>query len=172
MVEVTDYDLDTIAALLNTVEPPLAGPDRVSVRGLKEIARAWMGDMQEYCNVSHSLSSLDPAQTGFMRALRAFRLDNPWLRRNFGPDDVFDYLEPIDGRTLFRAYRRGPDGREIFALCHMEGKPTAEFGPLSLLPDGVAADGWQLLLRTPGIGDDTGGTIVLRDSMGLLFTRG
>jgi hypothetical protein len=27
LVEVTDYDLDVIARLLNEVEPPLAGPE-------------------------------------------------------------------------------------------------------------------------------------------------
>jgi hypothetical protein len=173
LVEVTEYDLDTIATLLNAVEPPLAGPTRFTVAGLKEIARAWMDDMHDYCNVAHSLLHLDPAQTGFMRNLRDFRHTNAWLRNNFTEKDHFRYVEPIDGRTLFAAHRTGPEGQEIFALCHMEGGETAEIEPLDLLPDGVSRDGWYLLLRTPGIGSDyAGGTIRLKDSMGLVFTRG
>jgi hypothetical protein len=170
LVDVTDYDLETIAALLNAVEPPLAGPGRYCVATLKSIARAWMDDMNEYCNITHSLSLLDPAQTRFMRELRDFRSANPWLRRNLGPKDSFRYLEPVDGRTVFVAHRHAPDGREILAICHMEGRPTGEIEPLGLLPDSGRADGWTLVLRSPGIGSDyTGGPITLRDSMGLVF---
>ncbi len=173
LVEVTDYDLETIATLLNAVEPPLVGPERFTVNGLKEIARAWMDDMHEYCNVSHAQSSLDPAQTGFMRRLREFRQARPWLRQNFGQADSFRYIEPIDGRTVFAAHRRGPDGSAVFAVSHMEGIATDEMDPLELLPGNLGRDGWRLALRTPGIGGDyTGGPIVLRDSFGLVYTRG
>lgn len=173
LVDVTEYDLDHIALLLNAVEPPLTGPGTFSVPVLKQIARAWMDDMHEYCNVSHSLSSLDRVQTGFMRGLREFRQANPWLRENFGDGDSFGYVEPIDGRTLFAAHRRGPAGIEVFALAHMEGAATEETDPLDHLPDGVTRDGWTALLRTPGIGPDyAGGTVTLRDSYGLVMTRG
>ncbi|EPX85035.1 glucosylglycerol hydrolase [Salipiger mucosus] len=173
LVEVTDYDLNTIAALLNAVEPPLAGPRPVTVGTLKQIARAWMDDMHEYCNVSHSVSKLDPAQTSGMLALREFRHENQWLRGNFRDEDSFRYLEPIEGRTVFAAHRHGPDGREVFALCHMEGGPTDEIEPLSLLPEGVSHDGWHLAIRTPGIGEEYGGgQITLKDSMALVFQRG
>ena len=170
LVEVTEYDLETIARLLNAVEPPLAGPERYSVDTLKQIARAWMDDMNEYCNVTHWTSLLDPVQTGFMRALRDFRAANTWLRRNLGPQDSFRYLEPIDGRTVFVAHRHAPDGRQVMAICHMEGRPTQELAPLDLLPDGRGSADWRLVLRSPGIGTDyTGGPIVLKDSMGLVF---
>ena len=172
LVDVTEYDLGTIATLLNAVEPPLAGPPSYSVDALKSIARAWMDDMHDYCNVAHSLSSLDPHQTGFMRRLRDFRAANPWLRRNFDASDSFRYLEPIDGRTVFVAQRRGPEGRRISAICHMEGGPTDEIDPLDLLPAAERAGPWRLALRSPGIGPDyTGGPLRLKDSMGLLFVR-
>ncbi|WP_232829287.1 glucosylglycerol hydrolase [Tropicimonas sp. IMCC34043] len=173
LVEVTEYDLETIATLLNAVEPPLAGPSPVTVEALKQIARAWMDDMHEYCNVSHSLSKLDPQQIGAMRKLREFRLANPWLRQNFGPEDHFRYAEPIDGRTLFVAHRKGPEGQEIFSLCHMEGLPTEDIDPFDLAPEGMSRDGWHLTMRSPNIGGEyTGGPITLKDSMGLVFTRG
>jgi len=173
IVEVTDYHLDTIATLLDAVEPPLVGPERFTIDGLKEIARAWMDDMHEYCNVSHAQSSLDPVQTGFMCRLRDFRQARPWLRGNFTGSDSFRYIEPIDGRTVFAAHRQGPDGAAVFAVSHMEGIATDEVDPLELLPDGVDREGWRLALRSPGIGDDySGGPIVLRDSFGLVYTRG
>ena len=172
LVDVTEYDLDTIAALLNAVEPALAGPRPFSADSLKAIARAWMDDMHDYCNVAHAAGALDPTQTGFMRGLRDLRADNAWLRSNFGPDDDFRYLEPVEGRTVFASYRKGPKGQEIFALSHLEGLPTTELDPLSLLPKSVTFEKWQLKLRSPGIGEDyLGGPITLKDSMALVYTR-
>lgn len=173
LVEVTEYDLDTIATLLNAVDPQLAGPTPFDAGKLKQIARAWMDDMHQYCNVSHAAGFVDPVQASFSRGLRDLRAANPWLRNNCGPEDDFRYLEPIDGRTVFAAYRKGPQGQEVFALCHLEGKPTEETDPLDCLPDGIARDGWQVALRGPSIGSDyLGGPITLKDSMTLVFTRG
>ena len=172
LVEVTAYDLDEIARLLNAVEPPLAGPSGYDVPALKRIARAWMDDMHEYCNVANSLSHLDPAQTGFMRRLRTFRQANAWLRHNFGPNDRFDYVSPIAGRTIFTSLRHAPDGRQVYAVCHMEGTPMEAVDPLDLLP-GLGRDGWSVGLRTPGIAKSyAGGPVALHDSTGLLFERG
>ena len=130
-----------------------------------------MDDMHGYCNVYNSLSHLDPVQTGFMRSLREFRQANPWLRKNFNSNDSFQYLEPIDGRTVFAALRHAPDGRKYFALCHMEGGDTEEIDPLAFVPAQESkAQSWKLLLRSPGIGADyDGGPLVLKDSNALLF---
>ena len=172
LVEVTDYDLDEIASLLNAVQPDLAGPQPFSPPNLKEIARAWMDDMHEYCNVAHYLSSLDGEQVGFSRALREFRRERPWLRGNLAAADHFDYLRPIAGRTVFTSLRHGPDGEQVFTITHMEGGETAEFDPLDLPIEGLAGDGWQVALRTPSIGSDyLGGSLTLHDSMGVVFTR-
>ncbi|TDL83704.1 hypothetical protein E2L08_03430 [Palleronia sediminis] len=171
LVEVTDYDVDHIAKLLNGVEPPLAGPGHFTVRDLKEIARAWMDDMHEYCNVFNTVSMLNPAQTGFMLKLRNFRRDNMWLRGNLGPEDHFDYLQPVDGKTIFTSYRKGP-GKEVFTITHMEGGPSDEFDPLRLPIPGLKGAGWRCVLRTPTIGEDyLSGPIVLHDSMGVVFER-
>ncbi|SPJ25919.1 glucosylglycerol hydrolase [Palleronia abyssalis] len=171
LVEVTEYDLDHIAKLLNGVEPPLAGPGRFTVRDLKIIARAWMDDMHDYCNVANSTSALNPVQTRFMLDLRNYRRANPWLRGNLGPEDYFDYMQPVDGRTVFTSYRKGPD-KEVFTITHMEGGATSDFDPLRLPIPGLKGTGWRCVLRTPGIGEDyISGPIVLRDSMGLVFER-
>ncbi|OSP55945.1 glucosylglycerol hydrolase [Pseudoruegeria sp. SK021] len=172
LVEVTEYDLNEIVRLLNQAEPDLAGPAVFTVENLKEIARAWMCDMHDYCNVAWSLSSLDPKRTAYALALRNFRRARPWLSENYGPKDHFDYLRPIDGRTVFASLRHGPDGEQVFSVLHMEGKATEEFDPFALDIPGLAGPGWSLALQTPEIGEDyTGGPIVLRDSMGLVYTR-
>ncbi|MXQ09411.1 hypothetical protein GQ651_16310 [Alphaproteobacteria bacterium GH1-50] len=172
LVEVTEYDLDEIARLLNQVEPPLAGPGTFSVRVLKEIARAWMDDMHDYCNVAHAVSALDPAQTDFMLRLRNFRRQNGWLRNNYGERDHFDYMQPIAGRTVFTSLRHGPDGQQVYTITHMEGGETSDFDPLRLKIPGLEGAGWTCTLRTPNIGPDyISGPIVLKDSMGLVFTR-
>ncbi len=172
LVEVTEYDLKEIATLLNAVEPKLAGPEVFSPVALKQIARAWMDDMHEYCNVSNSIAKLEEHQTEFMLALRNFRRANPWLRRNYTPRDHFDYLQPVAGRTVFASLRHGPDQAQVFTITHMEGGETADFDPLTLPIEGLQGMGWTLALRTPNIGAEyNGGPITLRDSMGLVFTR-
>ncbi|WP_099826426.1 glucosylglycerol hydrolase [Oceaniglobus indicus] len=172
LVDVTEYDLNEIARLLNRAEPELAGPHPYTVEKLKTCARAWMDDMHEYCNVAGHFSQLAPAQTSFCLDLRNFRRDRPWLRDAFRKGDHFDYMTPIDGRTLFRSLRTGPDGEQIFALLHMEGKPTNEMDPLAFEIPGFDGEGWALALKTPGIDPGyEGGPITLQDSQGLIFTR-
>ncbi|MFW5881259.1 MAG: glucosylglycerol hydrolase, partial [Roseicyclus sp.] len=171
LVEVTEYDLEEIARLLNASEPPLAGPV-FTVATLKEIARAWMDDMHDYCNVANSHNALDAHQAEFCLDLRRFRRERPWLRDNHGPRDRFDYLEPIGGRTVFRALRHGPGGEQVCVIAHMEGKPTDEIDPLETGLPGTEGGGWRVALRTPSIGPDfVGGPLTLRDSMALVYVR-
>jgi hypothetical protein len=172
LVEVTDYDLDVMAKLLNEVEPPLAGPTPFTVPVLKQIARAWMDDMHDYCNVSRYHDDLSPAQLRFNLDLRNFRRARPWLRDNLGPCDRFDYRQPVDGTVLFTALRHGPDDEQVYMVAHMEGGPVEEIDPLTLPVEGIAGGGWQVALRTPPIGGDyLGGPLTLHDSTGVLFTR-
>jgi len=172
LVEVTEYDLVEIAKLLNMAEPELVGPPHYDVVVLKQIARAWMDDMHEYCNVSHAFSTLDPAQTDFMLALRRFRRNNPWLRQNLLGQDHFDYVRPINGRTLFTALRHAPDGSQVYSVLHMEGGETEPFDPLCLPIEGLAGFGWDLVLRTPAVDPQyNGGPLCMEDSMGLLYVR-
>ncbi|RED14081.1 glucosylglycerol hydrolase [Pontivivens insulae] len=172
LVEVTDYDLNVIASLLNEVDPVLDGPRPVTVGVLKEIARAWMDDMHEYCNVARHHTQLSPAQTRFNHQLREFRRARPWLRDNLGPRDRFDYRRPVDGTVLFTSLRHGPDGEQVFMVAHMEGGPTPDFDPLRLPIEGLEGFGWHVALRTPPIGSEfVGGPLSLHDSMALVYTR-
>jgi len=172
LVEVTDYDLDVIAKLLGEVEPPLAGPAPVTVPALKAVARAWMDDMHDYCNVAHYHAALSPSQLAYNLALREFRRVRPWLRGNLGPQDRFDYRQPVAGTVLFTCLRHGPDGEQVLTVAHMEGGPIADLDPLSLPVDGIGGNGWTVALCTPPIGTDyRGGPLTLHDSTGVLFTR-
>jgi hypothetical protein len=172
LVEVTEYDLTVIAKLLNAVDPPLDGPRPFDPATLKWIAAAWMDDMHHYCNVSHYLHSLGDAHTAYMLALRRFRMARPWLMQNLGPADHFDYLRPTLGAVVFRSLRHGPDGEQVFAIAHLEGKPQSAIDPTMMSIPGLEGDGWQVALRSPQIGSDyLGGPINLRDGMAVLFTR-
>ncbi|SOH94011.1 Hypothetical glycoside hydrolase 5 [Monaibacterium marinum] len=172
LVEVTDYDLNVIAKLLAEVDPMLDGPRPLTVQVLKEIARAWMDDMHEYCNVARHHSLLSETQTEFNHQLRDFRRARPWLRDNLGDRDRFDYQRPVNGTVLFSSLRHGPDGEQVFMVAHMEGGPTEEFDPLRMPIQGLEGFGWQVALRTTPIGDDfIGGPLSLHDSMGLVYTR-
>jgi len=171
LVEVTDYDLPVIARLMNAVEPPLDGPASYDVAVLKRLARAWMDDMHDHCNVSNALDRLGDAHTDFMLRLRRFRAARPWLARNLRPDDHFDYRRPVRGTVLFRSLRHGPDGEAVFLLAHLEGKPAEEVDPLALDVPGLAGGGWHVALRTPPIGSDyLGGPLTLKDGMAVVFT--
>ncbi len=172
LVEATDYDLDVMSTLLNAVDPPLDGPAPYDARALKQVARAWMDDMHDYCNVANYTDRLGDAHTSYMLGLREFRAARPWLRDNHGPNDVFDYHTPTDGTVAFRCLRHGPDGEQVFMIAHLEGKPLMEIDPLALPITGLEGDGWHVALRTPSIGSDyLGGPLTLHDSMAVLYTR-
>ncbi len=172
LVEVTDDDLEAISRLINDVEPPLAGPSPMDPAGLKRIARAWMDDMHDYSNVSGWASRLQPSQTTYNLAVRTFRHDRPWLRGDLGPQDVFEYLRPVNGHAVFAALRQAPDGGEqVLFVGNMEGGDI-DLTPTELDLPGLTPDGWHLMLRTPNIGSDyLGGPITLNDSSGVVFTR-
>ena len=170
LVEVTEYDLDEIARLLDVAEPAIAGPTPYSPKRLKVTARAWMDDMHEYCNVAHAHSALVPENVTFSHHLRDFRRARPWLRHNLREDDWFDHLKPIDGRTVFACLRHGPES-DVFSIAHMEGAPTPALDPLALPIPGLEGE-WTLLLKTPGVAAGyEGGEIVLHDSHALIYER-
>ncbi len=172
LVEATDYDLDVMATLLNAVDPPLDGPAPYDAATLKQVARAWMDDMHDYCNVANYVDRLGEAHTDYMLGLREFRAARPWLRDNHGPGDVFDYHMPTRGTVAFRCLRHGPDGEQVFMIAHLEGKPLFEIDPTALPIPGLEGGGWHVALRTPPIGGEyLGGPITLHDSMAVLYTR-
>jgi hypothetical protein len=168
-VKLTHYDLDKMVTVLQSLG--LEGP-KLSVHVLKEIARAWMDDVHDYCNISHHLQHVDGIQTGFQRKTRAFRFARTWLREDFGDKDTLSYRHPSDGTILFYGLRHSPDGREqVLFIANMEGAPC-EVKPLSLDLPHLADGDWQLALSTPKLKTvKAQQPFILKDSEGVVFVR-
>jgi hypothetical protein len=170
-VEATDYELEAIAKVLNAIDPPLSGPDTLDVPTLKQIGRAWMDDLFEYCNVSYYKASLSEGQALYNYHLRQFRRARPWLRRNLGEGDHFDFREPVAGSVVFRGLRTGPDGEQLLFCAHMEGGPTT-VTPTEMALPGLVRDGWTQVFGTPGFDVlDPDAEIPLEDGQGFILTR-
>lgn len=169
-VQITNYDLPVVARLLQAVEPALPGP-AFTEASLKQIARAWMDDVHDYCNVSRYANQVDAAQAAFNLAVREFRRQRPFLRQNLTPDDTFDYRHPGDGAALFYGLRHAPDGEQILFVANMEGAPVT-LTPTALPIPNLAPDGWQVALQTPGLRVKTAAApLTLHDSQGVVFTK-
>jgi len=171
-VVVTDDDLEAIVRLLRAVDPPLVGAEALSIAHLKRIARAWMDDMHDYCNVSYYRDDLNPAQTRFTLALREFRRERPWLCANLGEGEAFECRWPCAGTVLFYGLRRAPDGCEqVLFVANMEGRPVT-LDPPDLPIKGVDRRDWRVAIATPRLAlADAKGPVTLHDSEGLLLTR-
>ena len=171
VVKITDYDMPAMVELLRYVEPPLDGP-LPSIKTLKQIARAWMDDVYEICNVSHYTETIDPERSAFNFAVREFRRTRPWLQENLRNDETFDRLRPTDGSVIFFGLRRSPtDDEEILFVANMEGAPCT-VTPVKLPVPDLLRDGWEIALKTPGLDVATAEKpVTLRDSEAVVFTH-
>ncbi len=172
-VKMTHYDLAAMVDVLQIVEPPLAGPS-LSVPVLKQIAKAWMDDVHDYCNVAHWEEELVAERVHFNVATRQFRRERPWLRQNLRPADgeFLDYVHPTDGNVVFFGLRRAPDGsEEILAVMNMEGAPRT-LVPTELHIPNLPQTGWEIALVTPGVTVEAANQpVTLRNSDGVVFVR-
>lgn len=163
-VQATDYDLGVMARILNT---QLEVTDFTAAK-LKAIARAWMNDVHEFCNVRHYWQDVQPQQADFNLQVRRFRQMRPWLMENLREDEYFTYRHPTDGAALFYGVRRAPDsGETLLFIANMEGRPVT-LNPLDLpMPD---ATGWRVALHTPNLSiTSIEQPITLKDSEGVVF---
>jgi len=168
-MQMTDYDLGAMATLLNTLQPPLLDTPFSAPR-LKAIARAWMDDVHDYCNVARWLHQLDPARTQFNRDVRAFRRARPWLMQNLRPEEQFDYLHPTDGAVLFYGRRIAPDASEqVLFVANMEGA-SRSLTPTQLPISNLPQTGWRPALVSPGVqADRADQPLTLHNSQGIVF---
>ncbi|MGD1992831.1 MAG: glucosylglycerol hydrolase [Anaerolineae bacterium] len=171
VVQITDYDLEAMVKLLRSASPPLMGPEP-SVAALKRIARAWMDDVHDLCNVSRYTETVSAERARFNLQVRTFRRQRPWLMADLRPGEHFDHLRPVDGTVLFYGLRRAPDDREqVLFMANMEGEPRT-LTPVDLAIPNLPSDGWQAALVTPGLEVETAeASLTLADSQGLVFTR-
>jgi len=170
-VKTTDYSLDAMVRLMTNLYPPLAGP-RLSIAMLKQIARAFMDDVHDFCNVRWYWHSQNPILAQYKRDVRNFRRQRPWLMNNLRVDEGFDYVHPAEGSVLFYGWRYAPNKSEQIAfIANMEGAPRRI--PIMDLPiANIGATGWVVALATPGLDVSNISEIhALEDSQGVVFTR-
>jgi hypothetical protein len=168
-VKLTHYDLEKMVLVLQNLG--LEGPV-LSTEVLKQVARAWMDDVHDYCNVSHHLHNVDGTQTTLQRKTREFRFARAWLREDFSNKDTLSYRHPSDGTILFYGLRHSPDGHEqVLFIANMEGAPC-EVAPLNLDLPHLADGDWQLALSTPKLkAVKAQQPLLLKDSEGVVFVR-
>ncbi|MFW5693821.1 MAG: glucosylglycerol hydrolase [Alkalispirochaeta sp.] len=198
-VSATRYDADALAALLNAVHPALEGPPQFTGSLLRTIAREWMDDVHEFCNLDHYRRRVDttPSIAGgarFGRQVRAFRNRERWLAGNLHGTDHVAYQHPPEGSVLLYGYRSCPetvhtaDGklplstvapdaqyREVVLLAHLEGAPRSIVPAAEIkLRFGMDHEGWHRILATPSLQDagrNLSDEITLRNSTAILYGR-
>jgi hypothetical protein len=170
-VDVTDYDLNTMATVLSTLSPPL-GDGEPTAADLDRFALAWMRDLEAYCNLRHWVDDQGPERTAFDRRVRAVRHDRPWLRQDLSDDDVFDYHHPTEGTVLYYGRRNAPDGsEELLFVANMEGRSETVV-PSELFGDAESGEDWAVALSTDGLADArVDDPVTLDDSDVVVFSR-
>lgn len=172
-VDITGYDLEAITPLIQAL-PSSAAKGLNSTATLKAMARDWMDDVHDYCNVSHWQDDLDAGHSRYFSQLREFRRARPGLRNNLNLEqgDYFDYLHPSEGAVIFVGFRQVPDSNEqLLFIANMAGAPR-EVTPHSLPIPGLPKTGWQVALSSPGLTQvDFSGPLYISDSEGVAFSR-
>jgi hypothetical protein len=139
VVDATDYDLETMAAMLAAMDTPLEEPDPDALRAF---GLAWMRDVHDFATVTHWTDAQDPDRTAFDLAVREFRHERPWLRDDLSDGETFTYQHPTEGTVLYYGHRVAPDGdEELLFVANMEGVPV-EVTPTDLVD--VSTDGWSV----------------------------
>ncbi|MFC7071005.1 glucosylglycerol hydrolase [Halobaculum lipolyticum] len=163
-VEPTDYDPETMCAMLEPLDPPLD----LTPANLDAFADAWMRDVADFANLGHWRDAQDPERTGFARRVREFRQARPWLRESMrlpdAPDDEgpvtadadeatdrFGYRNPANGSVVYYGLRESPDGDErVLFVGNMEGAPTA-VTPAALVDADLDPAAFEAALVAPGV---------------------
>ncbi len=173
-IDATDYDLDTMAAMLSALDAPFG--DDVDAADLEAFAYAWMQDVHDFANLEHWADAQDDERTAFDLAVREFRFEHPWLRADMSDEtDYFDYEYPTDGTVLYYDFRESPDGDEqILFVANMEGVPV-EVSPESLDVPDLPTDSWSVAIASPGVELDDVGDVesvyTLTNSQAIVWTR-
>ncbi|MFP4362702.1 MAG: glucosylglycerol hydrolase [Spirochaetia bacterium] len=171
-VPLTEYDTQEMAKILRNHEPKHEGPKDLSPELLKRIARAWMDDVYDFCNIQWWTPQLNPEHTRLLHRIREFRHERPWLIGNLTQKDSFSYLEPAPAAVVYFGTRLSPDRKEEVLFCaNMEGAPV-EVTPGNLPIKGLSESGWKLAIST--LDTDIEGfhkPVTLSDSQGFIFTR-
>lgn len=171
LVIATGYDMDKIVNMINGYDHAPDGNLWTEQR-LQEFARAWMSDLNCYCNVDHHAQYINGNKAAFNLNVRKFRLQNPWLIRNFSGRDQLKYVEPVNGTVIYYGFREDPlSGKKIVFVANMEGQPK-QIVPLELGLPVEEPEKWRVACSTPNITrKEISEPIRLSISQGLLFEK-
>jgi hypothetical protein len=175
-VTTTEYAPDHVAAVLRAVSPPLPCAHDLTGATLQSIAREWMDDVHEFCNLDHyrETANTKPGiaeRLDFAQRVRAFRSRERWLAGNMQGPDTLEVMTPVSGAVVMASYRErpeiveSPDGQEAYLhhsphtrcravvmIAHLEGAPIAR-SAADLLPttqrEALSAGEWRCELMTP-----------------------
>ncbi|MCB9137931.1 MAG: hypothetical protein H6642_06255 [Caldilineaceae bacterium] len=170
VVRATQGDLTNVVEMLNAVKPSLTGLG-ITEPSLRMLARAWMDDLFDYCNVWRYADQADPQQSDFALAIRNFRRERSWLSYNFGAQDRLDYLRPADGSVIVYGLRHAPDGGEqVLTVVNLEGPPRTLIP--AELPLDLPRGGWEIGPASPGTQvADIEQSLGLSNGAGVVFVR-
>lgn len=167
LVKLTDYQLDKIITGLQWFKDQFFVPD--TVPQLRAIAKAYMEDAYEFCNVAHHIENANTDRIEFNYKLRAFRAAHPKLASNLQPSDIFQYWHSPEGAVIYWGLRT-LSNQQILFIANMEGA-TARV-PLSVFEAHLTNwKAFKQLLRTPKASIDRLDNIVLKDSEGVIWAR-
>lgn len=172
LVKATNYSIDDIINMLNSSATVKLDGDW-TLEKLASFTSAWMRDMSDYCTVDHHAGYVSDKKAEFNLKVRQFRMENPWLIKNFKSTDSLSYIEPVNGSVIYHGYRRDPvSGCEVAIVLNMEGQPkqvvVSELG----LPV-TEPESWKVALSTPNISKkNINEPVRLSVSQGLIFTKG
>lgn len=155
---------ERVAALLPEGLGRPAGVD-----GLKRMARAFMLDAAQWCNVERHAPQVAEAPVAFGAAVRAARRARPWLMHALR-DGEHCRVSRAAGATRVDALRLAPDGREaLWLIANLEGETltSRRDAPVPV----AGATGWVPLLASPGA-ELTPDGVCLADGEGLLLRVG
>ncbi|KTG11217.1 hypothetical protein AUR64_04625 [Haloprofundus marisrubri] len=166
-VEATDYDLDTMATMLQALDTPFS---ELSADDLEAFGYAWMRDVHDFANLAAHADEQDPERTAFDLEVREFRQRRPWLRADLAEGDFFDYRHPTNGTVLYYGFRESPDGDEqLLFAANMEGVPIEVFPGSLDVPDLPTGD-WEVELQSLDA-EETPGGIRLSNGDAVVWSR-
>lgn len=141
-------------------------PIPTSADDLKAIARAYMADVHEFCNIQHHIDALDSSINDFNYEIRSFRQQQQWLRQDLKDNDFFDFLPVTDAAVIYYGQRSDGD-KTLYFVGNMEGiENEVNVYDLFGLDPTISLN---IVLKTPFLNDVNFKSLKLKGCEGVVF---
>jgi len=165
LVKLTDYDSVKMVKGFQLFENEFPLP--TSADDLRKIAKAYMEDAYDFCNINHHINNASESMINFNQEVRNFRFQHSDLFYNLETTGIFKYWHSPNGAVIYYGQRR-LGTKEICVIANMEGATTDV--PLSALDIQIKnTTDWKLILKTPNCDALDLNNITLKDSEGVVF---